>query len=536
VENLEVKIRALDDFSHVFNKLGDAGRTIGHGLAMSAAAATAGMVALGAAGAYCVKEFMAAEKVMAQTEAVIKSTGGAANVSAEHVNDMAASLRDMSGVEDEAIASAANLLLTFTNIKNTDTAKTFDQATLAALDMSVALGTDMTDAAMKVGKALQDPVTGVTALRRVGVMLTDEQEASIKAFMDVNDVAGAQNIILQELQKEFGGSAEAAGQTLGGQLDILKSKFGDVAEEIGGKLAPTLSSLGDTLLKGIGSFDTDILTGAFDSIGGILEAVIPLIEPFVETLGTMAAAIGPVFEAIAEAIAPIVADILPRFGEAFAQICADLVSSGLIEAIGELAGIFMDFLMDVIEPMVPMLEVAFSALADLLNGIMPLIQAATDLVSGFVSGIGEIFGFNSDLAEFKESMGDLEKAWDGASRSVREYALEQLKAFRETSFVQGNTELVAQIDAEIAKLSNSLDTSAQDMGKWEKTWEKAMADAGTVTETELNAMGKEMAKQAHTMSEEGGKVPQHIVYRPPEVPQRHDGKHEGGLARCAGNL
>src|SRR5690349_15687256 len=81
-----------------------------------------------------IAEAREAAKTMAQTEAVIKSTGGAAKVSANHVADLAGSLSAMAGVDDEAIQGAENLLLTFTQIQGTN----FDAATKAVLDLSAA--------------------------------------------------------------------------------------------------------------------------------------------------------------------------------------------------------------------------------------------------------------------------------------------------------------------------------------------------------------------------------------------------------------
>ena len=90
-------------------------------------------------------EVQEAQKVAAQTNAVLKSTGGIAGVSAKDVDKLATSLSNLSGVDDELIASGENVLLTFTNVRNV-TGKgndIFDQATKAALDMSTALGTDL---------------------------------------------------------------------------------------------------------------------------------------------------------------------------------------------------------------------------------------------------------------------------------------------------------------------------------------------------------------------------------------------------------
>ena len=131
------------------------------------------------------------------------------------------------------------MLLTFTNIGK----DVFPAATEAMLNLSSAMGTDLQSSSILVGKALNDPIAGLTSLTRAGVQFTDAQKDTIKALMETGDVAGAQKIILGELETQFGGAARAAGGTLAGQLDILKNQFGNVKEEIGAALIPILTEL-----------------------------------------------------------------------------------------------------------------------------------------------------------------------------------------------------------------------------------------------------------------------------------------------------
>jgi hypothetical protein len=108
-----------------------------------------------------------AQKVGAQTNAVLKSTGNAANISKKGVESLANAISRKAGIDDEAIQSAENLLLTFTKIRN-ETGKgndIFNQATQAVTDMSVAMHQSGKASAIQLGKALQDPVKGATALR-----------------------------------------------------------------------------------------------------------------------------------------------------------------------------------------------------------------------------------------------------------------------------------------------------------------------------------------------------------------------------------
>src|SRR5260221_6882017 len=180
------------------------------------------------------EESTSAASGLAQTNAVIKSTGGVAGVTAQAVLDLATKYSHLTQFSDDTVQSGENMLLTFTNIgKNV-----FPMATKTVLDMSQALGQDTKNSAIQLGKALNDPITGVTALQRVGVTFSSTQKDLIKHFMDTGNMAGAQGVILKELQKEFGGSAEAAGKTFPGQLKILRSEERRVGKECRSRWSP----------------------------------------------------------------------------------------------------------------------------------------------------------------------------------------------------------------------------------------------------------------------------------------------------------
>jgi len=230
-KKVQILILAKDEASNVFSKVGDVGKTA---LKVVGGLAVAGFGALAGGIGYAMSEAMAAEEISAQLNAVLESTGGIAGVTAEAANNLASSLSEVTRFEDDAILSGENMLLTFTNIGQ----EIFPDATETMLDMSTALGQDLKSSAIQLGKALNDPILGVTALRRVGVNFTDEQQEMIKTMVEAGDVMGAQKFILQELNTEFGNSAVAAGETLAGQMDILKNTASNVAEEFGTSLIP----------------------------------------------------------------------------------------------------------------------------------------------------------------------------------------------------------------------------------------------------------------------------------------------------------
>lgn len=172
------------------------------------------------------------ENAVAQLDAVLKSTNGVAGITRESMLGLAKSLQETTTYSDETVVSAENFLLTFTNIKN----DVMPDAVKIVLDMSTAMGTDLKGSAIQVGKALQDPIKGVSALAEVGVNFTLQQQEQIKKLVETGHAMEAQKLILKELSTEFGGSAAAAAQTFSGQLAQLKNAVGEVFEAIGNAL------------------------------------------------------------------------------------------------------------------------------------------------------------------------------------------------------------------------------------------------------------------------------------------------------------
>jgi hypothetical protein len=295
--DLSIIIKAVDQASGTINGVqrelgglekgaGKLGGILKGGLMVGAGAAIAGIGALGAVLATSVDAASEAEDIGAQLNAVLKSTGGVAGVTADAINDHALALSEVTRFEDDAIVSAQSLLLTFTKVGK----DVFPDATEATLDMAQAMKMDLKSASMLVGKALNDPIKGMTALTRSGIQFTEQQKETIAAMVEMGDTVGAQRIILAELETQLGGSAEAAGKTMAGQMDILKNSIGNVKEEIGGALIPILGNLigwiGPKMVTGLGKFSdwfrtsvTDIQSfitkagKAKDIIGGIVQDV-----------------------------------------------------------------------------------------------------------------------------------------------------------------------------------------------------------------------------------------------------------------------
>lgn len=212
-----------------------------------------GAEAIGGVGEFLKSSVDAAEKAQIAfnlTAAAVKSTGAAAGVSATDVKELSDKIALVAGVMPDVVQSAANMVLRFTNIRNVGVDKVFDETTQAATDMAAALAggvptaDGITAAALKLGKALQDPAAGLSALSRVGLKFTIDQQAQIKSMEKSGNVIGAQQLMLAAVATKFGGSAAAAAtplQKLSTQFELLK-------ERAGAQILPMFEHLASTLL------------------------------------------------------------------------------------------------------------------------------------------------------------------------------------------------------------------------------------------------------------------------------------------------
>jgi hypothetical protein len=171
--------------------------------------------------------------------------------------DYAKALESTTAIDAEIIKAAQAKLATFSEVaKSTDA---MARATKIAADMQAAGFGSMESSSVMLGKALQDPVKGVTALTRVGVTFTDAQKEQIKAMVAAGDTAGAQAMIYEALETQVGGVAEATAD----DSAKLALAFGNVSEAIGAVLLPVLTALTPILL--------DVARYAQDNSGKIVK-------------------------------------------------------------------------------------------------------------------------------------------------------------------------------------------------------------------------------------------------------------------------
>jgi hypothetical protein len=225
-------------------------------------------------GAASIAAFDKQQKAIAQVEAGIKSTGMAAGFTSEQLQKMASELQGKTLFGDEVILKdATSQLLTFTNIAG----EQFERTQLAALNLATRLDGDLKSSSIQLGKALNDPIANLSALSRSGIQFSNDQKEVIKTLAESGRLAEAQTIILDELEKQYGGAAEAAAKAGAGGLKQLQNQFGDLMEEIGGMLIPIVIDLGNHLKKFLQGF----------------AKLSPEVKKMIVTVGILAGGIGP---------------------------------------------------------------------------------------------------------------------------------------------------------------------------------------------------------------------------------------------------
>lgn len=243
----DVEIRGIDNLSPVFKKVRDqvavtskALNRVGQDLSLKV---TLPVLAFGASS---VKAFVKQQDALEQIKAGLERVGDTAGVTFGELQKEAAKLQDTSLFGDEEILrDVTSQLLTFTGV----TGEEFKKTQQAILNVATKTKQDLKSTSIQLGKALNDPVANLGALTRTGIQFSKQQKAQIKAMTEAGNIQGAQNLILKELQTQYGGAAEAAGKAnpyvqLKNKLDDLTEPFGEIIHEM---LIPLVGHLANVI-------------------------------------------------------------------------------------------------------------------------------------------------------------------------------------------------------------------------------------------------------------------------------------------------
>jgi hypothetical protein len=362
---------------------------------------------------------------LVQLNAVLSSTHGVAGFTRDAAIQLADSLSSVTRFNNIAVLDVENLLLTFTALGK----DVLPQATEAVLNMATALHEDTKSASIQLGKALQDPILGMTALRRVGVNFSADQKKMVEMWIKHGEKAKAVAFILKEIQTEFGGSARAAGTDLKGQLDILNNQFDIVKETIGNAMIPVLSGLLKALLPvmtavadglphalnvagdAMGVFFGHMSTLVNASRGDMMPAMADMSKTFNATLGP---AIQQVGAWIMNTLMPAIVQLQMWFATKIMPIIlqvAGIIMTDFMPTIEMLAGKIMQKLIPplerIIQDVMPALIPLFRLLGWVFSNVVgPALGGVIDLIGHLLDGIAWVADklnyFFSNLQKMKD--------------------------------------------------------------------------------------------------------------------------------------
>lgn len=409
--------KALSDAERKMQKVGESLGKIGATLTSRLTLPLLGIGALAA------KEFGESADAIARMDAVLRASGGAAGVTADHIKELASQLAKVTTFQDNVTISAASMLLTFQNVRNEvgQGNDIFDRTIKVSQDLAALMGGDLQDAVLAVGRALEDPENGLQALRRAHVQLTQAEKDHIKALLDQGRTLEAQKFMLDKIEGSIKGTAVAMAQTPTGKFKQAWNEVKKALEEVGHILVETISPAIDKL-KGLALAFQDSEHST---------------KVFITALATLGAAAGPILYSI---------ELLQKLFEGFKYI----VGLSLLGVIKE-AGAFI--------------SLAFSAktAADAI-ALLKMAQGALAgaLVLGAIAAVGVTI---AKFLEMKEQVAQVARSVEEAAKKIDESlaksSAKQAAAIsaRLTGIIQSQQQRITEINKEIAdkrKMINDL--------------------------------------------------------------------------------
>jgi hypothetical protein len=390
------------------------------------------IVAMGGA---MVKAFTVQEDAVARMTAALKANGGQAGITSQEIQSMASSLQKVTTFGDEATISASALLLTFHQVRN-EMGKgndIFNRTIKASQDLASALGMDLRSATMQLAKALENPITGMGALGRSGTQFTEQQKEMIKALVASGNQLKAQAMILDVVEGQYKGTAEAMRKTTSGTIKGAMDELGDTMEQFGQIIAQSLIPFVNKL--------TDIIR----QISALDEGTKKLIL----VIGGLVAVVGPALLVIGALTKGVVA-----LGIAFTTATGPI--GAMITAIGLLTGAYIMHQMTVTAT-----ESATKAMVNMNKGFAQALTANATQMADFAKESGrtadEIKLVNDAFKEMVESTKSRALKLASSLDTARQ-ELQGLLTLKETKGFIGSIkeERIAVLTKEVKSLEDAL--------------------------------------------------------------------------------
>jgi hypothetical protein len=351
----------------------------------------AGAFAIRAIGNFAAETVRMAEEVQ-QSEAVLRQVAKTTGVFGSEVDSVTKRLIAFAnaqelriGVDSEVIKVVQAQLLSFKALSASagQAGGTFDRATKAAFDMAMVLKKDASAQAIALGKALENPIKGVTALARGGTTFTDQQREQIRTLVESNRLLDAQALILTEVESQYGGAAEAGAL----YSDRFRLGLEQIKETIGIALIPTFERF----------------------VEFFISDVVPPLTKFFEQD----------FPVLLQKLKPVAEDVMQFFSDIgqglkdFLDIDADTsLLEGILDKFNEIGEnpefqTFLGNVKTIFDEMAPVLANVVFNMGELAVKLTPLLEGALNRVIPLLSDTSRIFsGIDYFLNEIISHFGE----------------------------------------------------------------------------------------------------------------------------------
>jgi len=303
IKPIQILINAKDNASAVFNSL-------------QTKVAAVGVAIAGYFGAKlfsgAVESAEALDVQMRKLNAVVEATGGAAGLTAAEIDDMARRLDEATTGSASGFRDAATQLLTFKSVGK----DVFETTLTLAQDLADAGFGSVTSNAVQLGKALENPVKGLSALAESGVTFTEQQRSVIKTLVETGRSAEAQGTILEAVAGQVGGTAKAIGGGLSGAVDLVNKRFNELKEQLGAAVLPVFQRFNELVAETYKRLKDDGTVARFgEAIAKGFQAALDWARAFLAEVD---------FKALADKAA----DAADRVGEAFTALGQHATTAG----------------------------------------------------------------------------------------------------------------------------------------------------------------------------------------------------------------
>jgi hypothetical protein len=438
--NVYITINGKDNVSKTIKSVnkglgGLSTKSIAVGTAIGTALGGVALKAIGALTGQIGSAFTALGKqdeLIRRTNNVLETTGAVANVTAKQILEQSSALETLTGMEQEAIQNGQNLLLTFTRLRNEagEGNDIFNQASAIMVDLATAMGGDPQGAAIQLGKALNDPT-----------------------LQSSGDILGAQKVILQELNVQFGGAGKAAGESFAGQMKIVGHVVTGLIEDVLRPLLPIILDLAKILTgnvvpaiqeffgnvgkdKSVSGFVTiltkDLVPAIMRVANFIFNDIVPAVlefrtrlmnglMPIIKTVaGFIKNTVVPIFQSIATVVVRDVLPIIGRLADFFItrvlpaastvaaflagvlgpifRKVADVITQKVLPVVVKLANFFVNNVLPVIADIAAALwgngtgplPTALNAIAGVFSFVADAVGVLFDLLDSLLTILGEV--------------------------------------------------------------------------------------------------------------------------------------------------